>query len=201
MRNMSKKRNNATFFGKWFGYGVIVLVLSSCSALIPTPPPSYASYSHTSPCMDRSGRCFDATIGGQPVVVISDKERSLELTRLAEKSNKKIRSEIYWEVLEPVDAKRALEIKVSPNDFGMQEVGKPRGKLQFSIYPLDGQRLKTTPTIAQSKSVFIGGSPVSVLEHRLAQNSLPAGRYILTIRYTGEHNTDRKSVFLTVTQQ
>lgn len=58
---------------------MVVAVLAGC-AQVPrsggaTPPPAYASgYFDRAPCADRIGRCFGATIGGQPVEVIATRE-------------------------------------------------------------------------------------------------------------------------------
>lgn len=64
------------------------LGISGCSINQQIPPPVYAPYTDQLPCTNRIGRCFDATIGGYPVIAIADKARHEQLTRMARESSR-----------------------------------------------------------------------------------------------------------------
>jgi hypothetical protein len=183
------------------GYGlpVLLLFLSGCTAVTGTvPPPDYARYFDRLPCVDRIGRCFDASIGGKPVTVIADKARHEHITRVAREANGQVRDDVYWEVREQVDGRRALEILVGPNALGMQEVGEPKEEPELIIYPLDNQSLQSKEELVASSNTFIGGRTAVTKQDTLTQHTLPSGRYIVAIRYAGRHNWERKYVFVTV---
>lgn len=173
------------------------LSISGCSINKQIPPPVYAPYSGQLPCSDRIGRCFDATIGGQPVVAIADKARHEQLTRMARESNDRVR-DIFWEVVEPVDSVRALEVVVDSNPLGLQYVGEPKDDPDLMIYPLDNQTLQSESTLVEQSNVRIAGQPVVTQQNTLTQNHLPAGSYVIEIRYSGQNTWDRKRVLVSV---
>lgn len=176
---------------------VASLSISGCSINKQIPSPAYASYSDQLPCSDRIGRCFDATIGGQPVVAIADKARHEQLTRMARESNDRVR-DIFWEVVEPVDSVKALEVLVGSNPLGLQDVGEPKDDPDLMIFPLDNQTLQSESSLVEQSNVRIAGQPVVTQQNMLTQNQLPAGRYVIEIRYTGQNTWDRKRVFVSV---
>jgi hypothetical protein len=198
----------------------IILIHTGC-ALIPLP--SDDSSSGKRPCSDRIGRCFDATIGGQPVVVIADEKRYEELKKTFINSNdgweplvviaeekrfaglKRISlnsglssSEVYWEVTSAVDGKSTLDIRVSSNELGKSHVGEPKKAPEVMIYPLDNQQIKCTQQMAASDNVFINLNKALMLCNNLAQEYLPPGRYVIAITYNGVLNWERKHVLITV---
>ena len=181
------------------GIAAMVVLFSACASQppAPAPPPSYAGYFDKLPCVDRIGRCFDATIAGQPVVVIADKARHERITAEARQSNSQVR-EVYWEVTEPVDGRRVFEVAVGPNALGQPHIGAAAGGTELMIYPLDGQKLASKPDLVTSRNVNINGRAAVAQQNTLTQDNLPPGRYVITIRYEGERNWERKSVYLRV---
>lgn len=162
------------------------------------PAPTYAGhFNDRLPCVDRIGRCFDATIAGQPVVVIEDKVEFDALKAVTEKANSRL-SRVYWVVRAPVDGRLALTVLTRSNAFGRGEVGEPADEPEVMVYPLDGQALASKAEIAAQPGVQINGAAALTRQNTLQQNVLPAGRYVFSVRYNGASNWDRKWVFLTV---
>lgn len=162
------------------------------------PAPSYASgYFDRAPCVDRIGRCFDATIGGKPVQVIADKAEYTKLKALLEELNDNVR-EVYWIVREPVDGKVALDVLTRPNAMGLPHVGEEKEEPDVTVYGLDGQDLESEPEMVARQDVRVNGQPVVTQQETLTQDFLPPGRYVIAIKYLGRRNWDRKWVFLTV---
>lgn len=105
------------------------------------PPPSYATgYFDRSPCGDRIGRCFDATIGGKAVSVIALKADFDALKVQLATLNSNVR-DVYWRVLEPVDGKVALDVVTTPNATGVELVGEAKEEADVTVYALDDQDL------------------------------------------------------------
>lgn len=177
----------------------LALSLSAAGAALAadTPPPSYASYFDKLSCVDRIGRCFDATIGGRAVVVVGDKARHEQLTREAKQANDRVR-DIYWEVPVPVDGANALDVVVRPTAFGLAHVGDVKSDPEVKIYPLDDQELDSKPELVAQDSVRINGNAAITQQHTLTQNTLPKGRYVIAITYRGALNWDRKQVLIHV---
>ncbi|MDP4073029.1 hypothetical protein [Acidovorax sp. A1169] len=162
------------------------------------PAPSYArGYFDRIPCVDRIGRCFDATIGGKAVQVIADKAEYEKLKALLAELNDNVR-EVYWIVREPVDGKVALDVLTRPNAMGLPHVGEEKEEPDVTIYGLDGQDLESETEMVAQQSVRINGQPVVTQQETLTQDFLPPGRYVIAIKYLGRKNWDRKRVFLTV---
>ena len=149
------------------------------------------------PCVDRIGRCFDASIGGKPVVVISEKAEFEQLRAQLKSLNDNVR-EVYWIVREPVPSKKALDVVTRPNALGLPLVGDEKEEPDVTIYALDGQDLESEPEMVAQQSVRINGQPVVTQQETLTQDFLPPGRYAFAIKYLGRKNWDRKWVFLTV---
>lgn len=163
-----------------------------------TPAPSYASgYFDRAPCVDRIGRCFDATIGGQPVEVIATREEFERLRTQLRALNGGVR-DVYWIVRRPLGRAAALDVETVANDFGRAYVGEPREEADVTVYALDGQDLESETEHVASPDVRIGGRPAVVQQETLTQDTLPPGRYAFAIKYLGRANWDRKWVFLTV---
>lgn len=184
---------------RMLGIAALVAQFSACASHppAPAPPPSYASCFDKLPCVDRIGRCFDASIAGQPVVVIADKQRHERISAEARQSNSQVR-DVYWELTEPVDGKRVFEVAVGPNALGQPHVGAPAGETGLMIYPLDRQKLASKQDLVTSRNVNINGRAAAAQQNTLTQDSLPPGRYVISIRYEGERNWERKSVYLRV---
>ncbi|MEO7254822.1 MAG: hypothetical protein ABIZ64_11375 [Casimicrobium sp.] len=162
------------------------------------PPPSYATgYFERSPCGDRIGRCFDATIGGKAVSVIAEKAEFEALRAQLAALNRNVR-DVYWRVLEPVDGKLALNIITTPNAAGAELVGTAKEEADVTVYALDDQDLKSKTEQVARNDVRVSGQPIVVQQETLTQNFLPPGRYAFAIKHIGRKNWDRKWVFLTV---
>lgn len=162
------------------------------------PAPSYArGYFDRIPCVDRIGRCFDATIGGKAVQVIADKAEYEKLKALLAELNDNVR-EVYWIVREPVDGKVALEVLTRPNAMGLAHVGEEKEEPDVTVYGLDGQDLESETEMVAQQSVRVNGQPVVTQQETLTQDFLPPGRYVIAIKYLGRKNWDRKRVFVTV---
>ncbi len=162
------------------------------------PPPSYATgYFEQSPCVDRIGRCFDATIGGKPVSVIATKAEFDALKLQLATLNKNVR-DAYWRVLEPVDGKLALDVVTRTNDAGAERVGEATEEADVTVYALDDQDLDSKSEQVARQDVRVNGQPIVVQQETLTQNFLPPGRYAFAIKHIGRKNWDRKWVVLTV---
>lgn len=162
------------------------------------PAPSYArGYFDRLPCVDRIGRCFDATIGGKTVQVIADKAEFDKLKALLAELNDNVR-EVFWIVREPVDGKVALDVLTRPNAMGLPHVGEEKEEPDVTVYGLDGQDLESETEMVAQQSVRVNGQPVVTQQETLTQDFLPPGRYVIAIKYLGRSNWDRKRVFLTV---
>ncbi|MDZ7865871.1 MAG: hypothetical protein U5N23_24230 [Acidovorax sp.] len=183
---------------RWTLALVAGLVVAPVFAQVPAP--SYVSgYFDRAPCVDRIGRCFDATIGGKPVQVIADKAEYTQLKALLKELNDNVR-EVYWIVREPVDGKVALDVLTRPNAMGLPHVGEEKEEPDVTVYELDDQGLESETEMVAQQSVRINGQPVVTQQETLTQDFLPPGRYVIAIKYLGRRNWDRKWVFLTVAQ-
>jgi len=192
-------QNNWTRFVMVFA-SILLSACASTTKRLPAPeipPPAYASYFDKLPCNTRIGRCFDARIGDQLVVVIADKQRHEELTRQARAANDGVR-DIYWEVPSPVEGQQALDIAVSANALGRSVAGEPKAAPDSMIYPLDGQNLKSRAEFVSSETVKINGRAAVSQQNTLQQDHLPSGRYVISITYFGTLMWDRKFVYLRV---
>ena len=179
----------------------VALALACAATALPAaaqvPPPSYASFSDRLPCVNRIGRCFDATIGGMPVEVIADPAEFQKLKTLLQTLNRNVR-DVYWIVRQPVAGAMALEVEVRANAFGLPHVGDEKEEPDVTVYALDGQDLESKPELVADPSVRVNGQAVVTQQETLTQDFLPPGRYAFAIKYLGQKNWDRKWVFLTV---
>ena len=172
--------------------------LAMAPAAAQVPAPSYASgYFHRLPCVDRIGRCFDATIGGKPVEVIAEKAEFEQLKAQLQALNDNVR-DVYWIVREPVQGQIALDVVTRPNAMGLPLVGEEREEPDVTVYALDGQDLDSKPELVARQDVRVNGQPVVTQQETLTQDFLPPGRYAFAIKYLGRKNWDRKWVFLSV---
>ncbi|HPT57998.1 MAG TPA: hypothetical protein PLK42_15060 [Casimicrobium sp.] len=163
----------------------------------PVPAPDYASYFDRLPCVSRIGRCFNATVGGKPVTVIAEKAEFEALRAQIKSLNSYVR-DVYWIVKDPVDSKKALDITVEPTAIGLPIIGEPKEEPDVTVYALDGQDLESKPEQVARHDVRVSGQPLVTQQETLTQDFLPAGRYVLAIKYLGKDNWDRKWVFVTV---
>ena len=183
--------------------GLAAVAAAGCVATAPaspggTPAPSYASgYFDRLPCVDRIGRCFDATIGGQPVEVIAGQAEYERLRAELQRLNRNVR-EVYWVVRTPVPGAAALDVLTRPNAMGLPHVGPEREEPDVTVYALDGQDLPSETEAVADDSVRVGGRPVLTQQETLTEDFLPPGRYAFAIKYLGRKNWGRKWVFLTV---
>ena len=173
----------------------VVALFSGCAT--PVPPPSYASYFDRLPCVDRIGRCFDARVAGQPVIVIADKTRHDTLTAIARRASRHI-GDVYWEVKTPVDGEQVFDVEVGTNALGREAVGEPTEEPELTVFALDGQDLASKSEQVANQHVRVNGQPVITQQKTLTRDFLPPGRYVIAIHYRGQHNWERKSVFVTV---
>jgi hypothetical protein len=177
----------------------LVLLCSGAIASSDTiPAPNYASgYSEKLPCVNRIGRCFDVSIGGLPVSVISEKTQFTKLNAEIKALNSNVR-DVYWIVNEPVDGNLALDVVATVNTKGLAHIGTEKDKPDVTVYELDDQGLESEPELVSNSSVRINGQAVITQQETLTQDFLPPGRYVFSIKYLGKLNWDRKWVFLTV---
>ena len=177
----------------------LTLAAAACAPLAhaQSPAPSYAGFMQQVPCVDRIGRCFDATVGGQPVEVIATKAEFERLGADIAAQNPGVR-EVYWQVRQPLSSAAAMDIAVKSNALGRAHVGEPRGEPQVMLYAIDRQRLAATRELVANQNVRVNGEATVTQRNTLAQDSLPPGRYVFEIRYPGSRTWDRKTVLLTV---
>lgn len=162
------------------------ILLTGCSAL---------RNSNRSPCLDRDGACFDAKIDLKPVVLLDDRSRLSTYTATEHAILKHRLEETKWTVTEPVDG--ALKVSASPNELGKGWFGS-HGGYEIEILPLQGQEIASTPQLAESKSVNVGGKPSVQRQNVVTQSRLPKGDYLVRIKLEGPSNWDRKTVFVTI---
>lgn len=177
----------------------VALVSWFCVAVsaAPVPAPDYASYFDRLPCVSRIGRCFNATVGGKPVTVIAEKAEFETLKSQLKTLNSNVR-DVYWIVKDPVDGKKALDITVEPTAIGLPIIGEPKEEPDVTVYALDGQDLDSKTEQVARNDVRVSGQPLVTQQETLTQDFLPAGRYVIAIKYLGKENWDRKWVLVTV---
>lgn len=181
----------------WAAALALVCAATALPAAAQVPPPSYASFFDRLPCVQRIGRCFDATIGGVPVEVIADQAEFEKLKTLLQTLNRNVR-DVHWIVRQPVAGSLALEVETRANAFGLPHVGDEKEEPDVTVYALDGQDLESKPELVADQSVRVNGQAVVTRQETLTQDFLPPGRYAFAIKYLGQKNWDRKWVFLTV---
>jgi len=171
---------------------VLLAALSFLAGCAATPPPVYEGYSERLPCVDRVGRCFDAFVNGQPIVVLPDTTLRKSLETLSPEAR-----DLSWRVTNPIPDRDELTVETRSNTFGLKDVGDAVD-FTVKIYPLDGQRLLSDPTLEQHRDVRVEGSAAVTRKNVLRSNRLPTGRYLLVIRFRGSKNWDRKTVYVEV---
>lgn len=182
----------------WLTAAALSAFLATAPATAQVPAPSYASgYFQRLPCVDRIGRCFDATIGGKAVEVIAEKAEFEQLKALLQTLNDNVR-DVYWVVREPVQGQVALDVVTRPNAMGLPLVGEEREEPDVTVYALDGQDLDSKAELVARQDVRVNGQPVVTQQETLTQDFLPPGRYAFAIKFLGRKNWDRKWVFLSV---
>jgi hypothetical protein len=181
----------------WAAALALVCAATALPAAAQVPPPSYASFFDRLPCVQRIGRCFDATIGGVPVEVIADQAEFEKLKTLLQTLNRNVR-DVHWIVRQPVAGSLALEVETRANAFGLPHVGDEKEEPDVTVYALDGQDLESKPELVADQSVRVNGQAVVTQQETLTQDFLPPGRYAFAIKYLGQKNWDRKWVFLMV---
>jgi hypothetical protein len=181
----------------WAAALALACAATALPAAAQVPPPSYASFFDRLPCVQRIGRCFDATIGGVPVEVIADQAEFEKLKTLLQTLNRNVR-DVHWIVRQPVAGSLALEVETRANAFGLPHVGDEKEEPDVTVYALDGQDLESKPELVADQSVRVNGQAVVTQQETLTQDFLPPGRYAFAIKYLGQKNWDRKWVFLTV---
>jgi hypothetical protein len=87
--------------------------------------------------------------------------------------------------------------KTSDGDCGKGRVRSTASTDQIT-QQLDGQDLESKPEQVARHDVRVSGQPLVTQQETLTQDFLPAGRYVLAIKYLGKDNWDRKWVFVTV---
>ncbi|MCI5067390.1 hypothetical protein [Acidovorax sp.] len=181
----------------WAAALALACAATALPAAAQVPPPSYASFFDRLPCVQRIGRCFDATIGGAPVEVIADQAEFEKLKTLLQTLNRNVR-DVHWIVRQPVAGSLALEVETRANAFGLPHVGDEKEEPDVTVYALDGQDLESKPELVADQSVRVNGQAVVTQQETLTQDFLPPGRYAFAIKFLGQKNWDRKWVFLTV---
>ena len=181
----------------WAAALALACAATALPAAAQVPPPSYASFFDRLPCVQRIGRCFDATVGGAPVEVIADQAEFEKLKTLLQTLNRNVR-DVHWIVRQPVAGSLALEVETRANAFGLPHVGDEKEEPDVTVYALDGQDLESKPELVADQSVRVNGQAVVTQQETLTQDFLPPGRYAFAIKFLGQKNWDRKWVFLTV---
>lgn len=162
------------------------------------PAPSYVNnFSVKLPCVSRIGRCFDATIGGKPVSVITDKAQFENLKQQLNDLNNNVR-DVYWVVKDAVEGSVALEVETTANALGATQVGPAIDTPDITVFELDNQGLESESELVSNDSVKINGQPIVTRQETLTQDYLPPGRYVFAIKHRGQFNWDRKWVMVTV---
>lgn len=145
--------------------------------------------SASTPCLDRQGYCFDATINGQPVIPLETSDR---LARYRSASH--YVSDVAWKLPKPISDE--VEVRVATNQQGRDWMGPPM-TVEVSVVPLGDYDLTSTPRLSKENDVLIGGRAAVTVKHVLDNNRLPPGQYLFRIKARGRH-WDRKTVFVMV---
>ena len=143
----------------WAAALALACAATALPAAAQVPPPSYASFFDRLPCVQRIGRCFDATIGGAPVEVIADQAEFEKLKTLLQTLNRNVR-DVHWIVRQPVAGSLALEVETRANAFGLPHVGDEKEEPDVTVYALDGQDLESKPELVADQSVRVNGQAV-----------------------------------------
>jgi Protein of unknown function (DUF3617) len=201
---MKKLNLYSDFYGAIYRATYIMLIVMSSSAIVTTTSHaqdtldiSYESFSKSLPCSPRIGRCFDTTIAGIKVTPIKDKTRQAKLYQDARAKNSKIKP-FYWELAQEVEGDKAIDIETMSNALGLPHVGEEDKEADIMITPLQAQNIASKESLSSSNNVNIGGKPAVTVQNTLEQDYLPPGEYVLSIRYNGDKNWDRKEVLIKV---
>jgi hypothetical protein len=142
-------------------------------------------------CIDRDGRCIEATVNGQRSVKLAKQTRKL-LEGLKRVSHWV--ADVRYELPVPIEGK--LEVKADQTRSAGDWFGEQR-QAEVMVVPLDDVELKARTEIAAADSVRVGGAAPLVQRHVLERNMLPAGRYLLVVRLSGTDNWDRQVLYFT----
>lgn len=162
-----------------------VLAFAGCSAM-----------AGGSPCVHRTGSCFDMRLSGHPVVPLDSRD-SLQLyeSDSSHPARRNIVQQVSWRIEQPLDG--PLRIEASPNELGKSWFGEST-TVDVAITPLTAQQVKVKRQLGAAPSVRVGGTPVAVVRDVLAEDRLPPGDYVFEARLRGPSNWDKKSIFVTV---
>jgi hypothetical protein len=148
---------------------------------------------------DKFPKCFDAAREGDCVVVTVNGQKAVRLTRKTKKALEALGAlraagdSTRYEIPQPIRGELSVEAAWLPEAapyFGAPDV-------TVMVYALEGQDLDTRPELSSDPTVQIGGSAAVTRSDVLQDNTLPPGKYLLSVRASGS-NWDRQTLFFQV---
>ena len=140
------------------------------------------------PCSERVGHCFDLEIDGQRTARLDD-------AALRAKLSDATGYDVCWTL--PAPTAGAIDVKMLPN-ARTGRLGEPRAPLDLIVFPLEGQEIPTRKGVRTDPTVRIGGVAMQTVVDVIDTANLPAGKYVVKVRYIGTQHYDQQSVFVTV---
>jgi hypothetical protein len=153
--------------------------------------PCNVSAREAQPCRHRAGHCFDLSIDGQRTQLLADAALRAELSR-------SVGRPVCWTLAAPVAGE--LDTEVVPNAH-TERLGVQRAPLELVITALEGQVIPTRKAVRTDPTVRIGGMPMQTVVDAIDTAALPAGAYVVQVRYVGTGNWDQQLVHLTVAER
>ena len=140
------------------------------------------------PCSERVGHCFDLEIDGQRTARLDD-------AALRAKLREATGYDVCWTL--PAPTAGAIDVKMLPNAH-TGRLGEARAPLDLIVFPLEGQQIPTRKGVRTDPTVRIGGVAMQTVVDVVDTANLPAGAYVVKVRYIGLQHYDQQSVFVTV---
>ena len=143
----------------------------------------------------REGHCVAARVNGQSTVRLTKKTKKM-LEALGGLSPGG--GDTRYEVPQPIRGELDLRAEWLPEAVGY--FGAPP-EVTIHVLPLEGQELETRPALSTAPSVRAGASAVVTQADVVQSNTLPPGKYVLTVRVSGaKANWDRQTLFVQVVE-
>jgi hypothetical protein len=153
---------------------------------------------------DKYPKCFDASRDGHCVAVSVNGQKTVRLTKKTKKMLEALGGlspgggDTRYEVPQPIRGELDLRAEWLPDAVGY--FGAPP-EVTIHVLPLEGQELETRPALSTAPSVRAGASAVVTQADVVQSNTLPPGKYVLTVRVSGaKANWDRQTLFVQVVE-
>lgn len=139
-------------------------------------------------CRNRVGHCFDVAIDGQRTQALTDADLRAALAEVVDRP-------VCWTLAAPVAGELDTEALPNPRTH---RLGAQRAPLELVITALEGQTIPTRKAVRTDPTVRIGGMPMQTVVDMIDTAALPAGAYVVQVRYVGTENWDQQLIHVTV---